>query len=60
VAVDISDADLKKRYRELVRETHPDRMIAEGVPSDFIAVATRRAAEINSAYDKIMAERSKS
>ncbi len=56
----ISDDDLKKHYRKLVRETHPDRMIAEGVPSDFIAVATRRAAEINSAYDKIMSERGKS
>lgn len=48
---------LKKRYRELVRENHPDRLIAEGVPSDMIAVATRRAAEINSAYDAVMQSR---
>lgn len=53
----IDDAALKAHYRKLVRETHPDRLIAEGVPNDFIAVATRRAAEINAAYDTIMAGR---
>jgi len=53
----IGDAALKKHYRKLVRENHPDRLIAEGVPNDFIAVATRRAAEINAAYDNILVER---
>lgn len=53
----ISDADLKKHYRKLVRDNHPDRLIAAGVPNDFIAVATRRAAEINAAYDQIVANR---
>lgn len=53
----VETAALKKRYRELVRENHPDRLIAEGVPSDLIAVATRRAAEINAAYDAVMQSR---
>jgi DnaJ like chaperone protein len=53
----ISDPELKKTYRQLVRDNHPDRLIAEGVPSDLIAVATRRAAEINAAYDKIVSLR---
>jgi len=57
VRPDISDAALKARYRQLVRENHPDRMIAEGVPSDLLAVATRRLATINTAYDTIMASR---
>ncbi len=57
VQPDVDNETLKKRYRELVRENHPDRLIAEGVPNDFIAVATRRAAEINVAYDKVMSER---
>lgn len=57
VAPDASLDELKKRYRQLVRETHPDRMIAEGVPSDMIAVATRRAAEVNAAYDTILKQR---
>lgn len=53
----IGDAELKKHYRNLVRENHPDHLIASGVPSDLIAVATRRAAEINTAYDKIQRTR---
>jgi len=53
------DMVLKAHYRDLVRENHPDRLIAEGVPSDLIAVATRRTAEINAAYDQIIAEREK-
>lgn len=53
------DATVKARYRQLVLETHPDRLMAEGVPADLIAVATRRAAEINAAYDEIMAARRK-
>jgi len=53
----VDDATLKKRYHSLVKQNHPDRMIAEGVPSDLIAVSTRRAAEINTAYDKIIRQR---
>lgn len=59
VKPDISDAALKQRYRALVRETHPDRMMAEGVPAEMVAVATRRAADINTAYDAIVAQRAK-
>ena len=57
VAPTIGDAELKRIYRGLVRENHPDRLIAEGVPNELIAVATRRAAEINAAYDQIVALR---
>jgi DnaJ like chaperone protein len=59
VSPDVDTQSLKKRYHQLVRESHPDRLIAEGVPSDLIAVATRRSAEINAAYDEIMQSRGK-
>jgi len=55
----VDSAVLRRHYRSLAKENHPDRLIAAGVPSDLIAVATRRAAEINAAYDTIIAERAK-
>lgn len=57
VSAEADDAAIRARYRKLVKENHPDRLLAEGVPSDFIAVANRRAAEINAAYDRILTER---
>jgi DnaJ like chaperone protein len=49
--------DIKRRYRELVREYHPDRHIAAGVPVEMIEIATARLQKINEAYDQIMRER---
>ncbi|MFZ5609280.1 MAG: TerB family tellurite resistance protein [Pseudomonadota bacterium] len=57
VAPDIADAALKAHYRKLVRDNHPDRLIAQGVPEEFVSVATSRLAAINAAYDRIAAQR---
>lgn len=54
---DISDADLKLRYRALVREHHPDKLAATGVPPELRCAATRRLAAINAAYDEIVEQR---
>ena len=48
---------IKARYRALVRENHPDRHIAAGVPPEMIELATERLQKINEAYDRIMRER---
>jgi len=53
----ISDKDLKSAYRKLVRENHPDRLVAQGMPEEFIEIANRKLASINVAYDAIAAER---
>jgi DnaJ like chaperone protein len=45
---------IKLRYRKLVRDNHPDRQIALGVPEEMVKLATERLARINSAYDQIM------
>lgn len=50
--------EIKARYRALVRENHPDRHIAAGVPEEMIELATRRLQRINEAYDRIVKERS--
>ena len=51
------DDELKQTYRRLVRENHPDSLMARGVPSEFIKLANDKLAAINSAYEKIQLER---
>ena len=46
--------EVRRRYRELVREHHPDRHIAAGVPEEMVEIATRRLQKINEAYERIM------
>ena len=48
---------LKKHYINLVKENHPDKLIAHGVPEEFVAIANNRLSSINHAWDLIEAER---
>ena len=57
VAHDAGDEEIKRTYRMLVRENHPDKLIARGVPGEFVKLANDKLAAINAAYDKIGAER---
>ena len=52
-----SDDEVKATYRMLVRENHPDKLIARGVPEEFIRLATDKLAAINTAYAKVGRER---
>jgi DnaJ like chaperone protein len=54
---DATDAEVKAQYRKLVRDNHPDRLMANGVPAEFIALANRKLAAINAAYETIARER---
>ncbi len=49
-------AAVQARYRELMRENHPDTLMARGVPASLIKIADGRAATINAAYEAILAE----
>jgi len=57
VGHDASDDEVKRAYRKLVAENHPDKAMARGVPEEFIAIATEKLAAINAAYDQISKER---
>jgi DnaJ like chaperone protein len=47
-------AEVRRVYRSLVAEHHPDRLIAKGVPEELIDVATARMQAINQAYNQIV------
>ena len=47
--------DVRRAWKALVRESHPDRMMARGVPPEAIRMSERRLADINRAWDVISA-----
>jgi len=49
-------ADVKAAYRVLVRDHHPDALMARGVPSDLVKIAEGRMAAINAAYERILTD----
>src|SRR3546814_20014078 len=53
VAPEADDNAVRAAYRRLVREHHPDRLIAQGLPEEAVASATDKLALINGAWDRI-------
>jgi DnaJ like chaperone protein len=45
--------EIKTTYRALIRKHHPDKLVAEGMPPEFIATANEKMKRINGAYDTI-------
>lgn len=52
-----SDAEIKRAYRKLMSQYHPDKLMGQGMPEDMIAMATEQAKEIQLAYDLIKKNR---
>ena len=50
-----SATEIRKAWRQLVRDTHPDRMAARGVPQEAVKLAEKRMIAINRAWDEINA-----
>ncbi len=57
VARDAAESEIKAAYRKLVRENHPDRLVAQGMPQEFIDLANEKLATINIAYDNVQKSR---
>ena len=51
---DASIATVKKQYRTLARELHPDKQVASGMPEELVIIASDRLARINAAYNEIV------
>ncbi len=50
--------DIRRAWRQMVRETHPDQMQARGVPHEAIKLAEKRLIDINNAWEEINEARS--
>lgn len=57
LTADATDAEVKKAYRRLMSQHHPDKLVSKGLPEEMIKVATQRTHEIRQAYEKIKEER---
>ncbi|MBU2965025.1 co-chaperone DjlA [Amphritea sp. 2_MG-2023] len=53
----VSDAELKKAYRRLMSQHHPDKLVAKGLPEDMMQLAKEKTQEIQGAYDRIRTAR---
>lgn len=52
-----TDKEVKAAWRKLTVENHPDRLVAQGMPPEFVEQANRKMATINAAYDRVAKER---
>ena len=59
VSEDISDAELKKAYRRLMSQHHPDKLVAKGLPEEMMQLAKEKTQEIQAAYDRVREARKK-
>ena len=51
------NAQIREAWRVAVRDNHPDRLLARGVPSEMVHIATARMSAINRAWELIRKER---
>jgi DnaJ like chaperone protein len=57
VSADASDAEVKRAYRRLMSQNHPDKLAARGVPDDMLKLATETSQEIQAAYEMVRQSR---
>ena len=57
VSPDAPDEEIKRRYRSLVKEFHPDRIASKGLPEEFTDFAEEKFREIQEAYESVQKER---
>ncbi|MGD8312972.1 MAG: co-chaperone DjlA [Gammaproteobacteria bacterium] len=57
VGREASDAEVKKAYRRLMNQHHPDKLIARGLPEEMVKLATEKTQEIKAAYEQVKRSR---
>jgi DnaJ like chaperone protein len=59
VNANASDDEIKKAYRRLMNQHHPDKLVSKGLPEEMIKIATEKTQEIRKAYERIKDSRKK-
>ena len=54
ISADASDDEIKAAWRKLVQENHPDKLVSQGLPDEFVQAATDRLRLINTAYQSML------
>lgn len=52
-----TDKDVKRAYRKLMAQHHPDKLVAKGLPEEMMAVAKEKSQEIQAAWEVIRKDR---
>jgi DnaJ like chaperone protein len=52
-----TDAEVKKAYRRLTNQHHPDKLVAKGLPEEMMKLAEQKTHDIRQAYERIRSER---
>ena len=53
----VSDVELKKAYRRLMSQHHPDKLVAKGLPDEMLKDATEKTQQIKKAYERVKQSR---
>ena len=54
-----NDAEIKRAYRRLISQHHPDKLVAKGLPEEMMKIANEKTHQIRKAYDQIQNSRGK-
>lgn len=52
-----SDSEVKRAYRRLISQHHPDKLVAKGLPEEMMTMAKEKTQKIRKAYEIISAAR---
>lgn len=54
-----TETEVKKAYRRLMSQNHPDKLVAKGLPEEMMTLAKEKTQKISKAYETIMKSTSK-
>lgn len=57
IRTDASDSEVKRAYRRLMNQHHPDKLVAKGLPEEMMKLAEEKTREIRVAYERIQTAR---